>query len=99
MAELPEGLIVRQAEPLRVHQLNNTASIVLELCDGRRPIAEIAGVLAEAFGLEALPLAEVADCVAEFRRAGVLVDRPNHHTKFRVVSAGSADPTAEGRNR
>ena len=45
--------MVRQAEPPRVHQLNNTMSIVLDSCDGQRTVAEIAEMLAEAFGLGA----------------------------------------------
>jgi len=60
--------MVRQAEPLRVHQLNNTASVVLELCDAHRTVAEIAEVLAETFGLDALPLAAAAACVAGLRQ-------------------------------
>ena len=87
VAELPEGLIVRQAEPLRVHQLNNTASVILTLCDGERTVAEIAGVLASAFGLAAPPVAEVTACVAELRLTGVLADTPHHQTKIRVLSA------------
>ena len=97
VAELAEGLIVRQADPPRVHQLNNTASAILSLCDGQRTIAEIAGLLAEAFGLAALPLAEVADCAAELRRAGVLADSPQYLVKIRVVPAESADPATKGR--
>jgi hypothetical protein len=46
VAEFGRGLLVCQAEPPRVHQLNNTASIVLELRDGRHTVAEIAGALA-----------------------------------------------------
>ena len=99
VAELPEGLIVRQAQPLRVHQLNNTASVIFSLCDGRRTIAEIAAVLAEAFGLRAPPLDEVADCVADLRDSAVLAGHQDHQMKFRVVSAGSADPIPEGRDR
>jgi GR25 family glycosyltransferase involved in LPS biosynthesis len=72
IAEFPGGLMVRQAGPPRLHQLNNTASIVLGLCDGRRTVAEIAGTLAETFTLDVPPLAEAATCVAELRRAGVL---------------------------
>jgi Coenzyme PQQ synthesis protein D (PqqD) len=82
IAELGHGLMVRQADPARVHQLNNTASIVLELCDGRQTVAEIAGVLAEAFGLDAPPLAQAVACVAELRRAGVLADRADHPFDF-----------------
>jgi len=58
----------------RLHQLNNTASIVFELCDGRRTVAEIAGTLAGAFALSDPPLGETVACVADLRRAGVLTD-------------------------
>ena len=74
VAESGSGLTVRQAEPPRRHQLNNTAAMVFELCDGHHTVAEIAGALAMAFTLDAPPLAETAGCVAELRRAGVLAD-------------------------
>ena len=102
MAELPEGLIVRQAQPPRVHQLNNTASVILALCDGQRSVAGIAGVLAETFRLADLPVAEVTACVAELRRTGVLADIPHYQTKIRVLSAESAasdDPFASTASR
>jgi len=73
--------MVRQPEPLLVHQLNNTASAILEMCDGQCTVAEIAEVLADVFGLEALPLAEVVACVAELRRAGILADRTHSRMK------------------
>ena len=72
LVELPEGLLVRQARSRQAHQLNNTASVVLALCDGQRTVADIAGALAEAFALSDLPLRETAACVADLRRAGVL---------------------------
>ncbi len=75
IAEFSWGFMVHQAEPSRVHQLNNTASAVLELCDGHTTVAEIADCAADAFSLEAPPLAEVAACVAELRHAGILADR------------------------
>jgi len=71
IAECPDGLVVRQPAG-RSHQLNNTASFVLELCDGQRTVAEIAGTLAGAFALSDPPLGETAACVADLRRAGVL---------------------------
>jgi Coenzyme PQQ synthesis protein D (PqqD) len=98
VVELPAGLMVRQAEPPRVHQLNNTASIVLESCDGQRTVAEIAEVLAEAFGLEAPPLAEAAACVQELRRAGVLADRTHHPAKARIVTAEFTHQITESRS-
>jgi coenzyme PQQ synthesis protein D (PqqD) len=84
LAELPDGLIVRQAEPPRVHQLNNTASVIVELCDGQRTLVEIAEVLASAFELEAPPLAEAADCVAELRHVGVLLDRAHYPAEIQL---------------
>ena len=72
VAELAEGLLVRPAGSRPAQQLNNTASVILELCDGRRTVPQIAVVLAEAFGLAADPLAEVAACVAGLRSAGIL---------------------------
>lgn len=82
IAELGHGLIVRRAEPPRVHQLNNTASMVLELCDGRHTVAEIAAALAEVFTLDAPPLAAAAACVTELRQAGVLADHAGHPFDF-----------------
>ena len=81
IVEVARGFRVRQAEPLRVHQLDNTASAVLELCDGQTTVAEIAEEIAGAFSLEALPLAEVVACVEELRRAGVLADRAHSQMK------------------
>jgi hypothetical protein len=72
LVELPEGLLVRRSRSRQAHQLNNTASVVLALCDGQRTVADIAGALAEAFALSVLPLRETAACVADLRRAGVL---------------------------
>ena len=84
IAELPDGLIVRQAGPPRIHQLNNTASAILDLCDGQRTLAQIAEVLAGAFGLETPPLAEAAACVAELRGNGVLVERAHYPAEIHL---------------
>jgi hypothetical protein len=89
---------VRQAEPPRVHQLNNTAAIVLESCDGQLTIAEVAEVLAEAFGLEAPPLVEAAACVEELRRAGLLADRTHRPTKACLVTAELTHQINESRS-
>jgi hypothetical protein len=74
ITELDRGLMVRQAGSLRMHQLNNTASVILELCDGQATVAEITEGVAGAFNLDALPLAEVVACVADLRRTGILAD-------------------------
>jgi hypothetical protein len=70
--ERDEGLIVRRAGISRIHHLNNTASIVLALCDGHRTVSEIAKAFAESFALASIPVAEVSACVDALRRAGVL---------------------------
>jgi hypothetical protein len=73
LVELASGLMVHQQTPPRVHELNNTASMVLLLCDGERTIAAVAAELAASFALATSPLAEVCACVDGLRRAGVLV--------------------------
>jgi hypothetical protein len=73
--ELDGGLMVHQRTPPRVHRLNNTASVVLALCDGERTVAGVADELAASFALIAPPLAEVSACVDGLRRAGILLAR------------------------
>ena len=75
LVELPAGLTVRQQEPPHEHELNNTASMVLALCDGERTVAAMADELAACFALATPPLAEVSACVDGLRRAGILVAR------------------------
>jgi Coenzyme PQQ synthesis protein D (PqqD) len=91
VTELPGGLLVRPPgrapvsapAQAQAHQLNNTASVILELCDGQRTVTQIAAALAGAFGLDAVPLAEVTTCIAGLRRAGILAEssaeRPKGH--------------------
>jgi len=88
-AEFSDGLMVRQPAG-RLHQLNNTASIVFELCDGRRTVAEIAGTLAGAFALRDPPLDETVACLADLRRAGVLADILDNS----AASRSNGDPFA-----
>jgi hypothetical protein len=85
IVEVDSGFMVRQASPLRVHQLNSTASAVLELCDGQATVAEIAEGIADVFSLEALPLAEVTACIDDLRRAGVLADRADPFGFFAAI--------------
>jgi hypothetical protein len=75
IAEVATGLMVHRGTPPRAHQLNNTASIVLTLCDGERTVAGVAAELAESFALATAPLAEVSACVDGLRRAGILLAR------------------------
>jgi Coenzyme PQQ synthesis protein D (PqqD) len=87
VTELDQGLLVRPAGPASepAHELNNTASIVWELCDGRRSVPQIAAALAGAFGLAALPLAETGACVAQLRDAGILARPDNPFDFFEAI--------------
>jgi hypothetical protein len=51
----------------RVHYLNPTAALVLELCDGSRSIQQIAGFVQEAYALPESPIDEVTRCLRSFR--------------------------------
>ena len=70
--EVADGLVVYQDGPERVHYLNNTASLVFELCTGENSVARITELLRDTFGLDASPEAEVMACVEQLRSQGVL---------------------------
>jgi hypothetical protein len=84
MAELPklvsgveinkvaDGYIVYQPSRDRVHYLNHTATIVLELCNGQNSSTEIAGLLQSAYDLPQAPEAEVATCLQQLRSEGLV---------------------------
>ncbi len=75
LVELEAGMTVHSDDPPLAHELNNTAAMVLALCDGERTITAIAGELAASFALATPPLAEVCACVDELRRARILIAR------------------------
>ena len=87
VTELPGGLLVRPPGPApasaQALELNNTASVIVELCDGQRTVTQIAAALAGAFGLDALPLAEVTTCIAGLRHAGILAESTYHIAESR----------------
>jgi hypothetical protein len=70
--EVADGLMVYQAEPECVHHLNNTASIVFELCDGKNTVTEIGAQLAAVFGLTGVPADAAERCIDDLRSKGVV---------------------------
>jgi hypothetical protein len=70
--ETEDGLIVFVPSTDRVHHMNSTASVVLQLCDGSRSLAEIAEGVREVFGLEVSPVSETEECLARFTREGLV---------------------------
>ena len=65
--------LVYNSERDEVIALNQTATEIWELCDGTRDVAQVAGVLAERYGVEpALLLPDVATLVEALRARGLL---------------------------
>ena len=73
MVEIDDEKVVYDPRTGEVHYLNATAALVFELCDGSGSVQEIAGDLAEAFGLpEDEVVGQVEGLVASLREAGLL---------------------------
>ena len=63
--EVIDGYVVYQPARDRVHHLNRTAVLVLELCTGEHGVDEIAAIVQEAFELPAPPTAEIGACLTQ----------------------------------
>ncbi|MFO7986525.1 MAG: PqqD family protein [Desulfatiglandaceae bacterium] len=70
--EADDGYIVYHRERDRIHFLNHTAVLILELCDGRHSIPEIIGVLEKGYGLKKPPEKEVMDTINNFEQEGLI---------------------------
>ena len=70
--KVADGYIVYQPSRDRVHYLNHTATIVLELCNGQNSAGEIAALLQDAYDLPAPPAAEVNACLEQLRGEGLV---------------------------
>jgi hypothetical protein len=68
ITETDDGLIVYQESTDRVHHLNPTAAVVLEICDGTRTVEQIARVVGETFGLSEVPERETKACLEDLAR-------------------------------
>src|SRR5258708_13483039 len=71
--EATDGFLVYQPDRDRLHNLNASAMLVLESCDGTRRVGDLPALLADAFGLAAPPNDDVAACVDNLLREGLLV--------------------------
>lgn len=67
-----DGYIVYQPELDRVHYLNPSAVLVLELCNGENSTREIAELLQRGYNLEQAPYAMVDQAVATLNQEGLL---------------------------
>jgi len=69
-----DGFIIYQPDRDRVHYLNHTAVVILELCTGLNSPAEIANMVQEVFKLNHLPQEEVEDMLAMMKGEGLVVN-------------------------
>jgi PqqD family protein of HPr-rel-A system len=72
MFEAGDGYVVYDPGRDRVHFLNHTAAIVLEICDGTRSDAEIASLLQRCYELPEPPEDETAQCLDQLRGEGLV---------------------------
>jgi hypothetical protein len=68
LQEIADGFMAHDPAHGRVHYLNPTAAIVLELCDGATSAAAIAAELGALYALPAPPLEQVAECLVALRQ-------------------------------
>jgi hypothetical protein len=69
---VPDGYIVYQPAQDRVHYLNHTAVLVLELCTGRVRAADIPSLLKDAYDLSEPPTDEVRACLETLSTEGLV---------------------------
>jgi hypothetical protein len=70
--EVADGYIVYQPAADRVHYLNHTAAILLELCNGKNKVADMPELIRLAFDLSAPPIDEVHECLDRLIKEGLV---------------------------
>jgi hypothetical protein len=72
MAEVADGFVVYHPTRDRVHFFNHTAAVILTLCDGTVNGEQIAVLVQRCYELPDPPLAEVSQCLDQFREEGLV---------------------------
>ena len=70
--EVTDGYVVYDSSRERVHYLNHTAVLLLELCTGQVKARDLPGLLQAAYELPEPPVAEVADCLEMLLKEGLV---------------------------
>jgi hypothetical protein len=60
-----DGVVIYQRDHNKIHYLNHTAGLVLELCDGQHKAGELARLVGDAYGLAQPPHEDVAACLRD----------------------------------
>ena len=74
--QIEGGFVIYQADRDRAHYLNHSGVVVLELCDGRRSVSEIAECIQKVYGLGTAPRRDVQDVLAKLSAEGLVSDVP-----------------------
>ena len=72
ICEVVDGYVVYEAGTDRVHYLNNTAALILELCTGDNSRDEISALLRSAFSLPDTADTDVGNILGSFVREGLV---------------------------
>jgi len=72
VAEADDGFVVYDHRSDRVHYLNHTAVLVLELCNGENSAGDIVGLIQRAYDLADPPEKEVRECLARLETEGLV---------------------------
>lgn len=72
LEEVADGYLAVDHRNERVHYLNHTAAMVLELCSGEREVEEIARVLQRTYDLGRPPYEDVSACLGELVAADLV---------------------------
>ena len=67
ITEVADGFMIHEPQKDRVHYLNHTGVLVLEMCTGRNSPGAIAEALKETYGLDRVPEQEVLQILNTMR--------------------------------
>jgi PqqD family protein of HPr-rel-A system len=95
-----DGYVVYDPDSDRVHYLNHTAAVVLELCTGANSLADIAAGVRAAYGLTGSLETQVSECVGKLRAERIVGppapaaadDRRGARQAGTTADAGAATP-------
>jgi len=73
ITESDDGFAVFDPSNEKVHFLNSTGILILELCNGKNSIMEITELISKSFGLSEMPEAEVKTYIENLYREGLLI--------------------------
>jgi Coenzyme PQQ synthesis protein D (PqqD) len=73
---IEDGFVIYEADRDRAHYLNHSAVAVLELCDGRRSVLQIAECIRKLYDLGKVPRRDVEGVLAKLGGEGLVTDIP-----------------------